>query len=148
MDAPAIAVAGADGLMALVGAELPPTAWLSMKTEQVALFDDATFDGPSTNYGGAVHAATVHGTHTLSLLVPLWERTVGVQGFRGVALYGLDRVRFPAPVLVGSRVRGRFRVLEVREERGDTTYRVAATIEREGESKPGCAGELIFRGFA
>lgn len=144
---PAIFATGADDLRGLVGVQLPPTAWLSMRTEHLAMFDDATFDGPSTNYGGAAGASTVHGTHTLSLVVPLWERTVGVRGLRRVALYGLDRVRFPAPVPVGSCVRGSFRLVEVRSETDGMTYRVAATIECKGQPKPACVADLVFRGF-
>lgn len=106
MDRPAIAVTGAEELAALVGADLPPTPWLALTRELVVLFDDATLDGPSTNYGGAASARNLHGTHTLSLVVPLWERTVGVRGFRGIALYGIDCVRFPASVPVGTRVGG------------------------------------------
>lgn len=144
---PAIVATGADDLRGLVGVELPPTAWLSIRTEQLAMFDNATFDGPSTNYRGAAGASTVHGTHTLSLVVPLWERTVGVLGLSRVALYGLDRVRFPAPVAVGSRVRGCFRLVEVQIETDGMTYRVAAAIEREGQPKPACVADLVFRGF-
>ena len=59
--------------------------------------------------------------------------------------YGLNRVRFPAPVPVGSRIRGRFRVESVEEVAGGRQASVAATIEREGSEKPVCVAELLFR---
>jgi acyl dehydratase len=59
--------------------------------------------------------------------------------------YGVNRVRFPAPVPVGSRIRGRFRVEAVEDVPGGVQATVAATVEREGEDKPACAAELVFR---
>jgi acyl dehydratase len=59
--------------------------------------------------------------------------------------YGVNRVRFPAPVPVGSRVRASFRVEEVEEVSGGEQARIAATIEREGGEKPVCVAELVFR---
>ena len=59
--------------------------------------------------------------------------------------YGVNRVRFPAPVPVGSRVRASFRVEEVEAVDGGDQARIAATIEREGHAKPVCVAELVFR---
>jgi len=59
--------------------------------------------------------------------------------------YGVDRVRFPAPVPVGSRVRASFRVEEVTAVDGGEQARIAATVEREGQEKPVCVAELVFR---
>jgi acyl dehydratase len=128
----------------LVGTELPPTPWLTVTRGHLAQFDDSTFDGPSTNYPGAQDARTVHGTYTLSLTVPMWERAVGVRGAGGVVLYGFDRVRFPAPLFVGGRVRGRFSVRDVDDGPGGLRYRIAATVEVDGAAKPACVAELVF----
>lgn len=143
MDPPAIAVSDSE-LPELVDSELPPSAWVEVTREQLERFDASTYDGPSTNYGGAGLADGVHGTYSLSLIVPLWERTVGVTGSASMVLYGVDRVRFPAPVRVGRRVRAHFRIVEaVPADRG-LRYRVSATLEVAGESKPGAIAELLF----
>jgi acyl dehydratase len=62
--------------------------------------------------------------------------------------YGLNRVRFPAPVPSGSRVRGRFRVESVEEIEGGVQATLTATVEREGGDKPVCVAELLFRSYA
>ncbi|MDP9347506.1 MAG: hypothetical protein M3P44_17690 [Actinomycetota bacterium] len=143
MDAPAITVTDRH-LAELVDAELPPSEWVEVTRDQLERFDASTYDGPSTNYGGASVARSVHGTYSLSLVVPLWERTVGVTGAGGMVLYGVDRVRFPAPVWVGRRVRGLFRIVETTRSGNGLRYRLAATLEVEGEDKPGVVAELVF----
>lgn len=143
MDAPAITVSAPE-LPGLVGAALPPSGWVGVTRDQLERFDAATFDGPSTNYAGPRAAAHVHGTYSLALVVPLWERTVGVTGARQMVLYGVDRVRFPGPVRVGDRVRARFSVLAVEPGPGGVRYRVGATLEVEGQEKPGAVVELVF----
>jgi acyl dehydratase len=140
-----IAITGPDELAGLTGAELGPTTWLTLDREQIVGFDEATFHAPSTNYAGAETAAAAHGTHTLALLPPLFEQTVAVRGFRAVVLGGFDRVRFPAPVPVGGRVRVHFRVEEVSPAGGGHQCRVSATVECEGESKPACVCDMILR---
>jgi hypothetical protein len=143
VDAPAIAVTQRR-LPDLVDAALPPSGWVDVTREQLTGFDVSTYDGPSTNYGGAAVAEHVHGTYSLSLLVPLWERTVGVTGAGGMVLYGIDRVRFPAPVRIGDRVRARFRVVGTEATDGGLRYRVAAVLEVDGVAKPGATAELVF----
>jgi acyl dehydratase len=69
----------------------------------------------------------------------------GDGGYRLTINYGLNRVRFPAPVPVGSRVRARFRIEEFVEVEGGRQVRAAATVEREGHEKPVCVAELVFR---
>jgi acyl dehydratase len=131
-------------LPGLVGADLPPAPWVTVTRAHLAQFDASTFDGPSTNYPGADDAQTVHGTYTLSLIVPMWERAVGVRGAGRVVLYGFDRVRFPAPVFVGGRVRGHFRLVDVDDGPGGVRYRIAATVEVDGAAKPACVAELVL----
>jgi acyl dehydratase len=143
VDAPALTVSG-EQLRELVGAELPPSAWVAVTRAQLERFDASTYDGPSTNYGGARSAEHVHGTYSVALLVPLWERTVGVTGPREMVLYGFERVRFPAPVRLGDRVRARFSVQEVTAAPAGMRYRVGATLEIEGRDRPGAVAELVF----
>jgi acyl dehydratase len=75
----------------------------------------------------------------------MWFELAGDGGYRLTVNYGVNRVRFPAPVPVGSRVRASFRVEEVVAVDGGEQARIAATIEREGQTKPVCVAELVFR---
>ncbi|MGH3104530.1 MAG: MaoC family dehydratase [Gaiellaceae bacterium] len=138
--------------MIAVGFEPPPSSWLEITQERIDAFAAATDDHQSIHVDPALAAAgpfgttVAHGFLTLSLLVRLWtEVTSSVRG-DGVTLnYGLNRVRFPAPVPAGSRIRGRFRVEAVDEVAGGVQATVAATVEREGEAKPVCVAELVLR---
>jgi MaoC like domain len=140
-------VTGGPGLETLVAAELAPSEWLTLGRREIGLFDEATFHGPSTNYGGAEGAEAAHGTHTLALLPPLFEQAVAIKGFSAVVLAGFERVRFPAPVPVGARVRVHFEVMSVSEARGGYECRVAVTGEREASDRPVCVCEMILRLF-
>ena len=140
-------VTGAPGLETLVGMRLEPSAWHTIGRRELGLFDEATFHGPSTNYGGADSAEAAHGTHTLALLPPLFEQAVAIEGFSAVVLAGFERVRFPAPVPVGARLRVRFEVLSVSEARGGFECRVAVTGELEGGERPVCVCEMVLRLF-
>ena len=87
-----------------------------------------------------------HGYLTLSLLPVMSYEVVPRQEGGGMSVnYGLNRVRFPAPVPSGSRVRGAFRVEAVDEFEGGFQATMTATIEREGGEKPVCVAELVFR---
>ena len=140
-------VTGGPGLETLVGAELPPSEWLTLGRHELRLFDEATFHRPSTNYGGADSAEAAHGTHTLAMLPPLFEQAVAIEGFGAVVLAGFERVRFPAPVPLGARVRVRFEVTSVAEARGGYELRVAVTGELEGSERPACVCEMVLRLF-
>ena len=140
-------VTGGAGLETLVGARLEPSAWHTIGRREIGLFDEATFHRPSTNYRGADSAEAAHGTHTLALLPPLFEQAVAIEGFSAVVLAGFERVRFPAPVPVGARVRVRFEVESVSEARGGYECRVAVTGEREDEERPVCVCEMVLRLF-
>ncbi len=75
----------------------------------------------------------------------MWFELFGDGGYRLTVNYGLNRVRFPAPVPVGSRVRASFRVAEVIGVDGGEQARIEATVEHEGNEKPVCVAELVFR---
>jgi acyl dehydratase len=94
---------------------------------------------------GPFGTAIAHGFLTLSLLPELWFDVAGDAGHHVTVNYGVDRVRFPAPVPVGSRVRATFRILAVDEVDGGVQARIAATVERDGGDRPVCVAELVWR---
>ena len=132
------------------GQELGPSRWLAVDQERVDAFAAATEDAQwiHTNRQRAAEGpfgtTIAHGFLTLSLLPELWFELAGDGGYRLTVNYGVNRVRFPAPVPVGSRVRASFRIEEVDAVEGGEQARIAATVEREGHEKPVCVAELVF----
>ena len=132
----------------LVGVELGPTAWREVTQERIDAFAGAT-DDPQWIHTDRARAAEgpfgttiAHGYLTLSLCVPMLDEVLPPRG-RLVLNYGVDRVRFPAPLPSGSRIRGRFRVLSVESTlRGDRAV-IEATVECEDASKPVCVAQLV-----
>jgi acyl dehydratase len=135
----------------LVGKELGPTDWREITQERVDAFADATDDpqwihvDPERAAAGPFGGTIAHGFLTLSLCVPFMAELVRPPGYAMGINYGVNRVRFPAPVPVGSRIRARFRVASVDEVAGGDQAVVEATIEREGGDKPVCVAELVVR---
>lgn len=134
----------------LVGRELGPTRWLEVTQARIEAFASAT-DDPQWIHVDTVRAATgpfgttvAHGFLTLSLLVPLLAEVLPA-GDRVAVNYGVDRVRFPAPLPAGGRIRARFRVESVESVPGGDHLRIAATVERDGGEKPVCVAELLVR---
>jgi acyl dehydratase len=133
----------------LVGAELGPTAWLEVTQQRIDAFAAAT-DDPQWIHVDRDRAASgpfgttiAHGFLTLSLCLPLLHEVLPERG-GGMALnYGLNRVRFPAPVPSGSRIRGRFRVLSLEATALGERATIEATVECEGVDKPVCVAELV-----
>jgi len=135
----------------LLGRELV-SDWFAIEQERIDEFARATDDpqwihiDPVRAAAGPFGTTIAHGFLTLSLVVPLFEQALPtLDGYRLSVNYGLNRVRFPAPVPAGSRVRARFVVEDVEEVSGGEQARVAATIEREGQEKPVCVAEALFR---
>ena len=133
------------------GDEYGPSRWLAVEQERVDAFAAATEDRQWIHTdveraaAGPFGMTVAHGFLTLSLL-PALLFEVGVDGDGRVTInYGVDRVRFPAPVPTGSRVRARFRVEDVAPVGGGEQARVTATVEREGQEKPVCVAELVLR---
>jgi acyl dehydratase len=132
----------------LVGVELGPTSWIEVTQERIDAFAAATDDpqwihvDPARAAEGAFGTTIAHGYLTLSLTVPMLEEVLPEDG-RMSLNYGMNRVRFPAPVPSGSRVRGRFRVLDVEDvplgERGT----IEAVVECDRVDKPVCVAELL-----
>jgi acyl dehydratase len=133
------------------GLELGPSEWREVTQERIDLFAAATDDpqwihvDPQRAAAGPFGTTIAHGYLTLALLVPFSYEALPVEDAALSLNYGLNRVRFPAPVPSGSRVRARFRVEGVEEVAGGTQVTLAATVEREGTEKPVCVAELVFR---
>ncbi len=140
-------------LQALVGQDLGESDWVLIDQARVERFADATGDHQWIHLDAARAAAgpfggtIAHGFLTLSLLPMLFETAYAVADTRMGVNYGLNRVRFPAPVPVGSRVRGRFRLLSYEPLDGGAQLVVEATIEREGSAKPVCVAESVTRRY-
>jgi acyl dehydratase len=145
------AALGADdvkGFAELVGVEVGPTAWLDVSQARIDAFAAAT-DDPQWIHTDPVRAAEgpygttiAHGFLTLSLCVPMLYEALPPGGAM-VVNYGVDRVRFPAAVPSGARVRGRFRVSSVEDTPQGQRAVIEATIECEGVAKPVCVAELV-----
>jgi acyl dehydratase len=141
-------------LAALVGQDVAVSDWITVTQEQVNLFAQATGDhqwihidverasaGP---FGGPI----AHGFLTLSLLPKFFETALEVRETRMGVNYGLNRVRFTAPVPVGSRLRGHMKLLACEEIENDgyqMTWQV--TVEREGSERPVCVAESLSRRY-
>lgn len=140
-----------DELLAAEGRELGHTEWLEMTQERVNLFAEATGDhqwihvdperAARTPFGGCI----AHGYLTLSLASLFINQLMRVENLAMGVNYGCDKVRFPAPVKVGSRVRGQAAVQKA-ERIGDAVQlAVRVTVEVEGQDKPGCVADTLAR---
>ncbi|GAB3582275.1 MaoC family dehydratase [Calidifontibacter terrae] len=140
---------GIEELQAAVGEHLGFSDWQTVTQEAVNQFADATGDhqwihvdvekAKSGPFGGTI----AHGYFTLSLLPMLAWQVYTVQGVRMGVNYGSDKVRFPTPVPVGSRVRGGFELLSVEPSALGFTVKAKAVIEIEGNDKPACVAEVL-----
>ena len=144
---------GPEELKRLVGEHLGYSPYVEITQDQVNLFADATGDhqwihvdvekakeGP---FGGPI----AHGYLTLALGPYLYPQVVQSQGFSMGVNYGANTVRFPAPVMVGSKLRLGVKLLEVEDIAGGVQMVLEFTFECEGASKPSCVAEIIFRSY-
>ncbi len=133
------------------GRELGPSRWVEIDQDRVDRFAGSTEDAQWIHTNRARAAAgpfgttIAHGFLTLSLLPELWFELAGDGGYGLAINYGVNRVRFPAPVPVPSRLRARFRIEDTAPVDGGVQATIAATVEREGHEKPVCVAELVFR---
>jgi acyl dehydratase len=135
----------------LVGQELV-SPWLAIEQERIDEFARATDDpqwihtDPVAAAAGPFGTTIAHGFLTLSLVVPLFVQALPPLDGYGMTLnYGLNRVRFTSPVPSGARIRGRFRIEDLEDVALGVQARVAVTIELEGQEKPACVAEALFR---
>lgn len=143
-------------LARLLGQEVAVSDWMEITPERVRGFADATDDhqwihldaeraASESPYGGPI----AHGLLTLSLVVPLVQQAVVIDGVRMIVNYGFDRVRFPSAVPVGSRVRARVAVAAAESAKdGSTQVTWRVSIEREGSDRPAVAADWIARLYA
>lgn len=139
-------------VLAAVGTELGATDWVSVTQERINTFADATGDhqwihvDPERARTGPFGACVAHGYLTLSLANLFLPELVSYQRLKLGVNYGCDKVRFPALVRVGSRLRGRGLVLAAEPVKGDgVQVTVRVSVEIEGMDKPGCVVDTISR---
>lgn len=140
-----------EALKAATGEQLGYSDWHTVTQKQINDFADATGDhqwihiDPEAAAKGPFGTTIAHGYLTLSLLPMLVVQVVRVDGVRMGVNYGLNRVRFPAPVPVDSRVRAGVTLLEVTDIAGGAQIVNEVTIEREGGDKPCCVAQSVAR---
>jgi acyl dehydratase len=142
-----------DALALRVGDEIGVSDWTVVDQARIDAFAQATGDhqwihiDPVRAAAGPFGTTIAHGFLTLSLLPQLSESAFAIEGVRMGVNYGLDRVRFPAPLPSGSRVRGVFRLLKFERIAGGAQLVVEATLQREGSEKPVCVAESVTRRY-
>ena len=141
-------------VLASIGQEVAVSDWITITQAQIQMFADATGDqqwihtDPERAAQGPFGAPIAHGFLTLSLLPQFFEGTFKIEGAKMGVNYGLNRVRFMAPVPVNSRLRARMtlQAAERIEPAGiQMTWQV--TVEREGSDKPACVAESVARSY-
>lgn len=142
---------GIEELDSLVGRPLEPSDWLEVTQARIDTFADATEDhqwihvDPQRAAAGPFGAPIAHGYLTLSLIVPLFTDLLDVQGVSTKLNYGLEKVRFPAPVKVGARIRLTAIIAEVTQLGGGWRQLTwDGTVEVEGEAKPACVARVVY----
>ncbi len=140
-------------LQPLVGQHVADSDWITIDQHRIDLFADATGDhqwihvDPVRAAAGPFGATVAHGFLTLSLLPEMGISAFELRDTRMGVNYGLNRVRFPAPVPVGSRLRGRFKLLSYEAIEGGAQLTMEVTMEREGSAKPVCIAESVSRRY-
>ncbi|MFZ6766030.1 MaoC family dehydratase [Undibacterium sp. Di26W] len=136
----------------LIGQEVAQSEWVEITQERVNIFADATGDHQwihidverakrESPFGGPI----AHGFLTLSLLPMLVANAIHLSYVKMGVNYGLNKVRFPSPVPVGSRLRARMKLLEIEDIKDGAQLTWEVSIEREGQDKPVCVAESISR---
>ncbi|MGA5204301.1 MaoC family dehydratase [Streptomyces variegatus] len=140
-----------DDLKSAVGEQLGYTDWLDIDQKRIDLFAEATGDhqwihvDPEKAAAGPFGTTIAHGYLTLSLLPLFGPQLITVEGVKMGVNYGTNKVRFPAPVPVGSRLRATATISAVDEVTGGVQVAVAFSVEREGGDKPVCVAESVAR---
>jgi acyl dehydratase len=137
----------------LVGQEIGVSDWITVDQARIDQFAQATGDhqwihvDPVRAAAGPFGATIAHGYLTLSLLPKIFETAIAIDDVHMGVNYGLNRVRFPAPVLVGSRLRGHLRLLAYDALPDGAQLTIEVTIEREGGDKPVCVAQALSRRY-
>ncbi|GAC1336148.1 MAG: MaoC family dehydratase [Myxococcales bacterium] len=143
---------GLAGLQALVGKDLGTSAWHTMAFADIVKFADATLDRQWIHVDreraareSPFGAPIAHGYFTLALIGGLFFELVEARNFAMVINYGLNKVRFPSALKEGARYRLVCKLQDARAIPNGAEGTLAATIEIDGEAKPACVAELVFR---
>jgi acyl dehydratase len=142
-------VATPTDLLDLVGSTLGTTDWMPITQDRVNLFAEATGDhqwihvDPERAAAGPFRGTIAHGYLTLSLAPVILDQIVTVEKFSAALNYGLNKVRFPTPVPVGSRIRGTVELSAAQAKASgvEVVYRV--TVEVDGAERPACVAETV-----
>jgi acyl dehydratase len=147
-------ITGLDELKQAEGEDLGASDWHEVTQDDIDTFADVTGDhqwihvdrerARDTPFGGTI----AHGYYTLSLAPHLNEQILALEGFAFAVNYGLNRVRFPAPLPVGSRVRMHAKLKQLEDVPGGMQMTMELTFEREGGDKPVCVAETLARVYA
>ncbi|MCY9784245.1 MaoC family dehydratase [Nocardiopsis sp. EMB25] len=144
-------VTGLDELRAAAGSDLGHSPWRTVDQQRIDTFADATDDHqwihtePERAKEGPFGGAIAHGYLTLSLVIPMFGEVLEMRGIDMAVNYGLNKVRFPSPVPVDSRVRLTARLAEVADVRGGVQATVDGVVEIEGSDKPACVLQAVYR---
>jgi len=141
-----------DDLPGLAGTSLGVSGWLDVTQERIDLFADATDDhqwihvDPERAKDGPFGGPIAHGYLTLALVIPLWTNLLDVTGVTTKVNYGLNKVRFPAPVPAGARIRLSGTLVSVEQVGGGgVQVTVDVVVEIENGAKPACVAQPVFR---
>ena len=135
----------------LVGTSLGVSSWVEISQERINTFADATDDhqwihvDPERAAEGPFGTPIAHGYLTLSLLIPMWSELLDVRDVSTKVNYGLNKVRFPSPVPVGSKVRANATLAGVEQVPGGAQLTIDAVIEVDGAAKPACVAQMLVR---
>lgn len=148
----AIVFESPEAILAAVGQALGQSGWLAITQARIDKFAEATDDhqwihvDPARAKDGPFGATIAHGYLTLSLMAKFLPQVVEVRGMKMGVNYGTDKVRFPAPVRAGRRLRARGELVAAeRTKDGAVQATIRVTVEIEGESKPACVADTISR---
>jgi acyl dehydratase len=145
---------GLPELTTLTGADLGHTEWMAVTQDRIDTYADATDDhqwihvDPARAATGPFKTTIAHGYLTLSLIIPLFNQLLEIRGVSMSVNYGLEKVRFPAPVPVGGKIRLAGTVDSVTEVAGDgVQMTIDFTVELDGSDKPACVARAVYRHY-
>lgn len=143
--------ASLDELRGAAGTDLGRSRWFELTQERIDAFAETTEDrqwihiDPERAASGPFGSTVAHGFLTLSLVASIFEDLVHVEGISAGINYGLNKVRFPAPAPVGSKVRGHATIVSVDDVAGGVQMVTQVTIELDGSDRPVCVAESVNR---
>ncbi len=152
---PAPLVTSVESLKGYLGREIGLSDWFEVSQQRIQNFAEATedrqwihTDAERANRESPYRSPIAHGFLTLSLMGHLMRTALEVRGVRMGINYGLNRVRFPAPVLSGSRIRARVTLASLKDFPGGSEAVFSVSVEPEGAPKPCCVAEWIVRYYS